>query len=279
MPAHPHPHSIDLVEVPLKYLANDKAPAVYIPSRGGGDATEHKGAYIEHRVTIQNGRTSGQSFELDQQGFTLVSQLSKVKDFYDDEEIAAVYENEIKQLVLTATGADRVEIFDHTRRAASLAVQKARMIREPASIIHNDYTERSGPKRLCDHFSDTPDEARALLERRFAIINVWRSIRGTVRDAPLAFCDASTLAPQDLVPVERQARERIGEIQLALYNPAHRWYYFPQMRADEALLFKTFDSATDGRARFTIHTSFHDPNAPAEAAPRESIESRCFVFF
>ena len=48
---------------------------------------------------------------------------------------------------------------------------------------------------------------------------------------------------------------------------------------DEALLFKTFDSETDGRARFTIHTSFEDPNAPADAAPRESIETRCLVFY
>ncbi len=48
---------------------------------------------------------------------------------------------------------------------------------------------------------------------------------------------------------------------------------------DEALLIKTFDSETDGRARFTIHSSFEDPDAPADAAPRESIETRCLLFF
>jgi hypothetical protein len=82
-----------------------------------------------------------------------------------------------------------------------------------------------------------------------------------------------------LVSVKRQAKDRIGEIQLPIYNPAHRWYYFPELRPDEALLFKTYDSATDGRARFTIHTSFEDPAAAADAPPRESIETRCFVFF
>jgi hypothetical protein len=51
------------------------------------------------------------------------------------------------------------------------------------------------------------------------------------------------------------------------------------MQMDEALLFKTFDSATDGRARFTIHSSVVDPTAPADAPPRESIETRCLVFF
>jgi hypothetical protein len=63
------------------------------------------------------------------------------------------------------------------------------------------------------------------------------------------------------------------------WNDQHRWYYFPQMRADEALLIKTFDSATDGRARFSVHTAFEDPSAPADAAPRESIETRALLFF
>jgi hypothetical protein len=117
------------------------------------------------------------------------------------------------------------------------------------------------------------------LRRRFAIVNVWRSIRGTVRSAPLALCDASSIAAEDLVPVTRQARDRIGEIQQAVYNPSHRWYYFPEMQPDEALLIKTYDAATDGRARFTLHTSFDDPTAAADAEPRESLETRCFAFF
>ena len=128
------------------------------------------------------------------------------------------------------------------------------MIREPASIIHNDYTARSGPLRLRDHFTEDPKQAEALLQRRFVIVNVWRSIRGTVLDAPLALCDAASLAPGDLVSVERQAKKRIGEIQQAVYNPAHRWYYFPEMGPDEALLIKTYDSATDARENLVSRT-------------------------
>jgi hypothetical protein len=85
--------------------------------------------------------------------------------------------------------------------------------------------------------------------------------------------------PEDLVSVERRAEERTGELQVALYNPEHRWYYFPEMQMNEALLFKTYDSETDGRTRFTIHSSFEDPDAPPAAPARESIETRCLVFF
>ena len=259
----------EFVEATLKYLADDKDPAVYIASRGGGDVTEHKGNYIAQQVAVCNGRLRGPEFSLDREGFALIFQASAVDDFYDNDKIRDIYEAEVKTLVQNTTGAARVEIFDHTHRAASLEVQKARMIREPAAIIHNDYTARSGPKRLREHFSDNPNEAEALLERRFAIINVWRSIHGTVHNAPLAFCDAASVAAEDLVSVERQARERIGEIQLALFSPAHRWYYFPQMGPDEVLLFKTYDSETDGRARFTLHTSFEEPNTAADAPPRD----------
>jgi len=63
------------------------------------------------------------------------------------------------------------------------------------------------------------------------------------------------------------------------FSPEHRWYYFPDMARDEAMVFKVYDSADDGRARFTAHTAFDDPTAPRDAPPRESIESRTFAFF
>ena len=265
------------VETSLKYLVSAEEVPVYVASVGGGDTSLHQGNYIRQRVLIRNGRVRPEGSTLDREGFLLAEHASGVRDFYDDDEIAAVYEVEVEALVRRATGAVRVEIFDHTRRAASGEVQKERLIREPASIVHNDYTARSGPKRLRDHFDQ--DEADVLLRRRFAIVNVWRSTRGTVRTAPIALCDASSVVPGDLVSVKREARDRIGEIQQAVYNPAHRWYYFPEMQPDEVLLIKTYDSAIDGRARFTLHTSFEDPTAAVDAEARESLETRCFAFF
>ena len=267
------------VEAPLKFLADKESVAVYVASVGGGDVPEHEGNFVMRPVKIHNGRDRADAFSLDREGFALVPQSTKVSDFYDDDQIAAIYENEVKALVERETGASRVEIFDHTRRAASDDTRKTKLIREPASTVHNDYTARSAAKRLRDHFADAPEEAEKLLKRPFAVVNVWRSIRGSVRTAPLALCDASSVGPEDLVPVTRKARDRLGEIQMALYRPGQRWHYFPEMTMDEVLLIKTFDSNTDGRARFTIHTAFEDPTAPADAPSRESIESRCFAFF
>ncbi len=267
------------IKANLKFLANLDEPLVYIPSKGGGDQTDHVGNFTLQEVNIHDGRHDKPSSRLDVEGFRLVSQKTKVDDFYDDVQVEATYHEEVKTLLLEITGAARIEVFDDTRRSASLDRQRLKNIREPADIVHNDYTARSGVKRLRDHFADDPDAAEKLLQRRFAIVNVWRSISGPVYNNPLVLCDAATVKPDDLVSVERRAEDRIGELQVALHSSEHRWYYFPEMQMDEALLFKTFDSETDGRARFTIHTSFEIPHAPADAPPRESIETRCLVFF
>ena len=78
--------------------------------------------------------------------------------------------------------------------------------------------------------------------------------------------------PGDLVASDLIYPNRSGETYSVKYNPNHRWYYIPEMRTDEALLLKCYDSATDGRTRFGPHTAFIDPTTPADAAPRESIE-------
>jgi hypothetical protein len=263
----------------LKFLANADGPLLYIPSKGGGDSTEHVGNFTMQAVEIHDARRDKASTSLDAEGFKLVSQASAVDDFFDDVQVASVYHQEVRSLLIEETGAKRVEIFDDTRRSASMERQKLTGIREPADIAHNDYTARSGVKRLCDYFAGEPEEAEKLLQRRFAIINVWRSIAGPVRNHPLVLCDATTVGADELVSVERRAEERVGELQVALPGPGQQWYYYPDMRMSEALLIKTFDSETDGRTRFTIHSSCEIPGAPIDAPPRESIETRCMVFF
>jgi hypothetical protein len=231
-----------------------------------------------HRVPIFDMRPIADGLSLDGQGFALVDAPTAVSDFYDEAELLSVYYPEAEDLVKQATGAGRVVVFDHTIRRREYGVEDRTVgtPRQPVTRIHGDYTEVSGPQRVLDLMGAEADD---LLTRRFAIVNVWRPIRGPLWDAPLAVCDAGSVANGDLVGQDLIYRDRIGEIYGLTYNPAHRWYYAPAMRADEALLLKCFDSAKDGRARFTPHTSFADPNAPADMLPRESIELRTLVFF
>jgi hypothetical protein len=261
----------------LRYVAPRQEKPVYYASEGGADAElQLEGLFEEHSVKIADGRALGEETSLDIEGFSLVSHESAVGDFYDNAAVTSVYEPEVKRLVMAATGAVRVVVFDHTWRGGTATVREKRQSREPTNVVHNDYTEASGPQRVCDLMGK---EAKALLANRFAIVNVWRPAKGPVLTWPLTMCDARSIVADDLVASERRAADRIGELTLVRHNPDHRWIHFPAMAWDEALLIKTFDSEQSGVARWSVHTAFEDPASPPRAAPRESIETRCFAFF
>ena len=118
-----------------------------------------------------------------------------------------------------------------------------------------------------------------MLSRRVAFYNVWKPLFRRVEELPLAMCDATTHDPQDMLRMELKYRERTGEIYVMRYSPKHRWVYFPFMERDQALLLKTYDSETDGRARFMGHSAFEDPDTAPDAQKRESIEVRTMAFF
>jgi FtsP/CotA-like multicopper oxidase with cupredoxin domain len=100
-----------------------------------------------------------------------------------------------------------------------------------------------------------------------------------VLESPLALCDAQSLSEENLVASDLKYPDRTGETYSITYNPNQRYYYFPRMQADEAVLIRCFDSAPEGAARFSAHTGFDDPTAPPDAPPRESLEVRTLVFF
>jgi hypothetical protein len=232
--------------------------------------------HAAHRLPIRDARLVVSAIELDRAGFAVVRHRSAVRDFWDDDEVRRTYYPEAEALLKEVTGAERVFIFDHTSRRHIPGLEDWRGgVRQPARRVHVDHTARSGPQRVRDLL---PEHADRLLRGRVQIINLWRPIRGPVKDAPLAVCDAQSVAASDLVPTDLVYPHRTGETYSVTYNPAHRWFYFSAMIPDEALLIKCFDSRCDGRARFGPHSAFIDPTAPADAPSRESIEIRTLVF-
>jgi hypothetical protein len=265
------------IEVTLDYfVATEAMPVTLVASPGAVDLRAGGGRSEAHRVRLANGRLHVPEFDLEKNGFRFVHHPTRVADFYDEAAISRVYYPEMEALVKRESGAVRVVVFDHTLRTADEALREAAKIRDPVRRVHNDYTEWSAPQRVRDLMGE---EAPALLARRFAIVQVWRPIGHPVESWPLAIADARSLSPSDMVVTERRYPDRIGQTSAITWNPAHRWYWFPRMRPDEALVFKVYDSLRDGRARFTAHTAFADPATPPDARPRESIEIRTLAFF
>jgi hypothetical protein len=237
---------------------------------------------IQREVVIFDARYHDHKISIDVEGYVLQDAPSSVRNFTDQDEIISRYYTEVAELARLTTGATKAYVFDHLvrKRDASRELDFGRAAKgTPVSAngrVHNDYTEQSGRKRMDMVFERL---GQAPSNSRFAIVNVWRSIKAPVLDTPLAVCDARSVDVADLIEAEVRYTQRIGEIYLAKYATRQRWAYFSAMDRHEALVFKQYDSQIDNVARFTPHAAFLHPQAPIDGPPRESIEARCLVVF
>ena len=264
-----------MVESTLNYLrAMEERPVYWLTKPPEGVPWRNtKGD--RRSVEIHDARDLPREPSLDREGFALVPHTTKVAELYDAAAVRADYYPEVESLVAKATGAARVLAFDHNVRNPAKAEKGEDGAQGPVRFVHNDYTLGSGPQRVADLL---PDEADELLTRRFAVINVWKPIRGPVQATPLAFCDAQSMQQDDFVPTNLEYAGRTGEVYSLTFGQAHRWFYYSAMTAEDALLLKCYDSDADV-ARFTAHTAIDDPTSPQNAKPRESIEVRTLAFF
>jgi hypothetical protein len=233
-----------------------------------------------HEMTVHDGWDRATSFSVDREGFALREFRSPFQQWDDNAAIRTQLYGDVTDFVKREVGARRVVIFDHTIRAKSNEKQQTNEYttsqRAPVMLVHCDYTPNSGPLRVRQLLADEADE---LLRRRVAFFNFWKPFRRTVEERPLAMCDVTSSSPQDFITMKLRYRDRDGEIFVMRYAPKHRWWYFPRMTPDQAILLKTYDSETDGRARFIGHSAFEDPNTRPDAPMRESIEIRTMAFF
>ena len=266
------------VRATLNYSVDNGIPPDYYFYEPDEPVEKNPPGTDSQEVSINDGWPKADQFSLDREGFMLRPFPAEFTAFDDDAAVKAVFYAQIVEFVKLQTGAKRVEVFDHTirkRLPADLSAQTT--VQRPAVLlVHSDYTVASGPQRVRDI---VPDDADELLKGRVAFYNVWKPLYTRVEELPLAMCDATTHDPADMLRMDLKYRERTGEIYVMRYSPKHRWYYFPKMEPNQALLLKTYDSETDGRARFMGHTAFEDPTSPPDAPKRESIEVRTMAFF
>lgn len=267
----------------IQYLAEGGDDTIYFASSAGRNAEFSVNKGMEtFTLDVEDARGQDVDKERDSQtglsnsGFMLVNQPSAVRNFLNNDQITDIYEGEITALLKSITGAGRVHIFDHTVRASDPGIREVKKIREPSTLVHNDYTVKSGFVCLDENLGE---DAEKLKRGRFQIINLWRPLIDPVRSWPLVLCDARSVDDADMVDAERRAANHTGEIALATHNPKHRWFYYSDMNPNEVLIFKTFDSENGGRVPYAIHTAIDISKVYPDAVPRESIETRAFVFY
>ena len=262
----------------LSFMRPQDAKPAFLSSALTGGAPEILFESEQHAVPIADLRPVADQLSIDREGFELLSHRTAVEDLYDDEAIDQRYIPETEALLRRRFGADRVVVFDATRRSdggGGAANRDGR--RGPATRVHVDYTAKSGPQRVRDLLGEDEAARLAASGARIVQVNVWRPIKGPVKRAPLALADAASVAPEALIATDQVFPDRVGEIYHLAHDPAQRWYYAPDMTPDEVLLIKGWDSLDDGRAHFTPHSAFALPDQDESLPPRESIELRSLV--
>jgi len=276
---------LEFVEANMAYTAALDGPArvrIFPPSSGlKSEAPKREWVH----VNVYDCRSISSELTLDIAGFELKNAPSQFTNFYDADAVRTNYYAETANMLKRSVGAQAVFVFDHNVRNQPRADRKEAGVREPVEGAHNDYTLDSGPRRIREVLEE--NQASHLLGRRCALVNVWRPIRGPVQDHPIAVCDARSTSQKDFISTEIQhfmeddleVPRLNGQIYSFQHSDAHRWFYVSDMQADEVMFLKCFDTATDGRACFTGHTGFKNPNCPENYIPRESIEARTVVVF
>jgi hypothetical protein len=270
----------DSVRATFNYTLDDgTVPEAYFYEPPAGTVIRTPGN-DPREMQIADGWPLANTFSLDREGFALKEFHSAFDRFSDDDAVRDQFYVAVAEFVRISVGARRVIVFDHTIRSkVNVQQQTAEHTttqRAPVMIVHCDYTPISGPVRVHQLM---PNEAGTLLQRRVAFYNFWKPLKHRVEEKPLAMCDVTSASPDDMLKMVLRYRDRTGEIFVMRHSSTHRWWYFPKMTPENVLLLKTYESETDGRARFLGHSAFEDPNTPPDAPVRESIEIRTMAFF
>lgn len=253
--------------------SDERAPAVVVPNY------EHV-PIVSYDVTIRDARPIVDELSLDREGFVLIQHKTSCANVRDPEIMREKYLEEMVPFIKSYFNASLVIARPsglHLRRAAGTAIPKGGWnsvagIREPAGLAHIDLAPISGPMRAA-----AENQAQGLPIRaysRLMLIQVWRALSPPPQDFPLAFCDASTIGDKDISVVNYGVNKSC----VIRFNPNQRWYYFPEMTADDLILFKGYDSATHYDP-MSAHSAFDNQRAYPNAKPRESVEARFFVYF
>lgn len=220
-------------------------------------------------MTLSNGRVDPPA--LNREGIVLVE--------HPADPLSSAYRDQIAALVQVQSGADLVVITAPGVQRFSERSGKAGSLNNsmPARFAHVDISDATAAQFSADSVPD----GKAV--RRSAHYNVWRALSAPPTDVPLAVCDARSWTVDDMILAdaifdEPDKPEWSFEGLVVAHNPAHRWVWFPDMTAGEALIFKTHDS--DPAAPHCVpHVAFDNPACPADAPPRQSVEMRAIAYW
>jgi hypothetical protein len=238
-------------------------------------------------VTIRNARLAG-PFTLDEHGFCLGRHTSDITDWERNYAPDSRYAAQVADVAMRLSGADVVVPMGGMMRTSGLT---SPIMQPPAAEAHVDFTQRSAERIAANLYRKARPDGPGY--HRFIAFSLWRALSQPPQDAPLALCEGRSVRDEEgthntkvdvdeiptgdalFAPIEGE--ENMTAATIFHHSPAHRWWYFPDMTADEVIFIKFYDS-DHSKAWRCPHTAFRDTTRP-DARERRSIEFRGIAYF
>jgi hypothetical protein len=256
----------DSIVAPIGYVAPMPVIPVSAPV-----PSHSRMKYDRREMPILDGHAIPGGARLETHGFTCLRHSMSPVDFDDGSEWRERFTGEATEFVRRMTGAS-----DIVTRFVAPRSTRYRDSDGTIDFCHNDYTGASVGSFVAEI---DPERVEERLSKRFAVYNLWRLLSPPPQNRPLALCDATTVAGADVVAGQTHLYDdNYYQNALFRYNPAHRWYYYPNLSTSEILVWAAYDS--DARFPSLVpHVAIEDPNCTDPAAYRSNIDARVFVFF
>ncbi len=262
----------ETVDASVRYINAEWRDMDESPRIGSRESRRANTSFQAIKVHDARPRLKAGELSLDRNGFTLSENRATVDDFRDDDEIQAKYHPQMQDLIKRVTGADHTFVYNH-------------LVRTEKPIDFND-----GYSRFvhCDYNMGRLEEmSHELLEKngvtpqdnwRFAWFNTWQPFDNSAYHNPLTCIDWESLPEGDVIDYFYTGRGRDSRVAAPVYNPDHRWCYFPEMSTEEVLVIKQLDGRPN-RSNYCPHVSFDNKSVSEDLPPRRSIETRLMAVF
>lgn len=236
-----------------------------------------------HKVTIRDARPIRDQLDLDREGFRLLHHVSSVSHLREAKQLEGVYHDEIGKLIKEISGADFVlpyRTYCQVRLSQRAPGENGNDTTRPAGFVHADVTKKTFHDWA--KWVQQDEKIQVPPYRRVVMYNTWRAVSKPPQDFPLALTDGFSIKSGKYVVMDNvtsmEADGHTVETRLARYDPEDKWYYFSNMREDELLVFKGYDSKFNDD-QTVWHSGFNNTEKHPNATPRESIEARFFAYW
>ncbi len=240
-----------------------------------------------HKVALHDVSPAASELSLEREGFIVADFDDGQPDYNDRSQLETIWLPHVAELLKRETGADHVFSWAFGRRfSPKLPQSRETQVSTAAVMVHTDFSP--GPIGLTID-NKTVDQVIAGIvgderPRRWKAMNVWQPTTPPPHDRPVALCDMSSLHPEDVCIAQGSSTYENGltvkhELTWAKYGAHQRWAYFRNLQPGQAIIFNGLDMEDGPIFGLVEHAAFALPDLPADALPRESVETRNIVIW